>query len=167
MFSLIRKAVTLVIVAAGSIALWESGILPNLAEKGVPSIADNVAMAQSAIKKTGQNDPKAQSDEIARTEDAETGGMKSGQRLIVWVLFVVLLPVLTAPLAGRIIDQESNAANVLMLFGYTGLDVLTAHVINLLHVTGVLSAILFLTGLLAVFAYNLWICGFVAGLRKK
>jgi hypothetical protein len=165
MFGLIRKTLTLVVVAASSIALWESGMLSDVATKTVPSAAEKMAMAQSATEQRPESGSAPQTAENMPTEKVEEG-MSTGQRLVVWVLFVLLLPVLTAPLAGHIMDRESNAANVLMLFGYTGLDVLSAHVVNLLHVSGIVSAIFFLIGLLAVFAYNLWVCGFVAGLRR-
>ena len=91
----------------------------------------------------------------------------AGQRLLVWVLFVLLLPVVTAPLAGRVIDRQSNTANVLLLFGYTGLGILAAYIVNGVHVGSIWSALLYLLGLLAIFAYNLWMCAFIASLRSK
>lgn len=157
MFVLIRKTLTIVIIAAGSIVLWESA---------VPSGFKQDITAETAGQEVETLNDDVRGDEIG-AGFRDSGGMNIGQRLIIWVLFVILLPIVTAPLSGRITDRESNAANVLMLFGYTGLGIFAAHAVNLLRVTGLLTSILFLMTLLAVFAYNLWICGYVAGLREK
>jgi hypothetical protein len=66
-----------------------------------------------------------------------------------------------------VLGRRSNAANVLLLFGYTGLDVLAAYLVDGVHVGGIVSGVFCLIGLLAVFAYNLWICAYLASVRPE
>jgi len=96
----------------------------------------------------------------------ETKIQLTGRRLFAWSLFILLLPVVTAPLANRLLDKQSNTANLLLLFGYTGLDIVAAYRVGGFSVEGILSAIVYLIALLAVFSYNLWICAFLARLRQ-
>ena len=158
MFTIIRKAVVLGAVGIASVAVWEAGRLGGRVDGEIVAIPELAAMQEGA----GAADQGPA--DIQHTPAARAGA--DGRRWLVWAVFVLLLPIATAPLAGRIIDKESNAANVLMLFGYTGLGVLGLHIVCGVQVTGILSAVLYLTGLLATFAYNLWICGLVAGLRR-
>jgi hypothetical protein len=104
----------------------------------------------------------------ASTSPAGTTAKRApaGLRFLIWALFVLLAPVLTAPLAGRILGKKSNAANALLLFGYTGLDVLAAHVVVGVHVVSIWTALAYLVGLLGVFTYNLWTCAFLAKLSN-
>ena len=102
---------------------------------------------------------------VAQQEQKSTQ-LTSGQRIVVLALFVLLTPVITAPLANRILDSKSNTANLLLLFGYMGLDVLAAHIVGGVCVRGILSAILCMAALLVAFSYNLWICAYLARLRQ-
>jgi hypothetical protein len=90
----------------------------------------------------------------------------AGLRFLIWALFVLLAPVVTAPLAGRVLKKQSNAANAVLLFGYTGLDVLAAHVVLGVRVASIWTALAYLVGLLGVFTYNLWTCAFLAKLSN-
>lgn len=168
MFKLIRKFMILVVVAVTSVALWETGKVTELAKQHIPDSFRLPSLAQSETQTEadagrGNADQQQQATEVAEQNERET---TSGPRWLAWAVFVLLLPIVTAPLAGRIIDKESNTANVVMLFGYTGLGILALHFVCGVQVVGLLSAVLYLVGLLALFAYNLWICGFLAGLRK-
>jgi hypothetical protein len=88
-----------------------------------------------------------------------------GHRLVAVSLFILLAPVMTAPLANRVLDRESNASNLLLLLGYTGLDMLVVHVVGGFSIRGIVSAMVYMFGLLAVFSYNLWTCAFLGRLR--
>lgn len=95
-----------------------------------------------------------------------TGGGTLGTRLLTWVIVVALAPVATAPLSVHVLKVGSNTANVLLLFGYTGLDVLAAFLIVEVHPGGVFASAAYLALLLSVFCYNLWILAFLARLQK-
>lgn len=170
MFKLIRKIMVLSVVAVASIALWEAGKVTDLAKQHIPDSFHLPFLAQSETQTEADDEKKTvgqqqqQVPEVAEKDERETA---SGLRWLAWAVFVLLLPVVTGPLAGHIIDKESNAANVVMLFGYTGLGILALHFVCGVQVVGILSAVLYLVGLLALFAYNLWICGFIAGLRER
>jgi len=88
-----------------------------------------------------------------------------GQRLLIWTLFAVLAPILTAPLAVRVLGENSNIANVLLLCGYTSLDVLAAYCLNGIHLGGFVSGVAYLAALLGVLAYNVWVLAFLARLN--
>jgi len=47
-------------------------------------------------------------------------------RILLWLGFTLLFPLLTAPLIRRVTSEESNAANLAMLIGYTGVSVALA-----------------------------------------
>jgi len=143
--AMLRRVIVLGLIAAGSVVAWETGGLRS---------------------QLGSNEP-APTAAAHTTDPAEQPSAQSvipgtpGQRFLVWAVFVLVTPLLTAPLAGRILGKQSNAANVLLLFGYTGLDILAAHLVGGIHVGGLLSGICYLIALLAVFCYNLWICAFL------
>jgi len=148
MWSLMRTALTLAVLAAGSMLAADA-----LRDRGA---VDSKPSQVSSNERAGAQ-PPASTSLIPGT---------LGQRFLVWTLFVLVAPVLTAPVAMRVLAKESNAANVVLLFGYTGLDALAAFVAGGVHVDGVISGALYLTTLLVVFAYNLWMCAFLSKLQK-
>ena len=103
---------------------------------------------------------------VLAAQEGPADSFTLGHRLVAVSLFILLAPVLTAPLANRVLDRRSNTGNLLLLFGYTGLDMLVVHVVGGFSVGGIVSAIAYMIGLLAVFSYNLWICAFLARLRR-
>lgn len=150
MLASLRRVMILGLVAAGSVMAWEvGGLRSQFGPKEPPTT--------SAPHTTT-------SPELPPVRSVIPG--TPGQRFLAWALFVLVTPILTAPLAGRILGKQSNTANVLLLFGYTGLDVLAAYLVDGIHVGGLLSGIGYLIGLLAVFCYNLWICAFLARLQE-
>lgn len=151
MFSILRKAIVLTLTAVGGIVLWNAFDLPG-----------RVGLSRPVVSA----EPQVSSQET-QAEQPPDRSTASGYRLIIWAAFVLLLPVVTAPLASRVIGKESNTANLLLLSGYTGLDVIAAYVVLGVHVGGILSAILHLIALLGAFAYNLWICGMLARLQNR
>jgi len=103
---------------------------------------------------------------VLAAQEGPADSFTLGHRLVAVSLFILLAPVLTAPLANSVLDRRSNTGNLLLLFGYTGLDMLVVHVVGGFSVGGIVSAIAYMIGLLAVFSYNLWICAFLARLRR-
>lgn len=91
----------------------------------------------------------------------------SGQRFVMWALFVGIVPIGTAPLAFRVLGTQSNVANAFVLAGYTSLGIAAAYTVGGVRIGGVLSGLFYLIGLLTVFTYNLWICAFIARLHEK
>ena len=148
---MLQKLVILGMSFVGGIAIWETGKLQHsMSHPGI----DTQIQAES--------DPAIRSIKEPEQETRIT----TGQSLITLALFILLAPVITAPLANRILDRHSNTANLLLLFSYTGLDILAAHMVGNISIGGILSAIVYLAALLAVFSYNLWICAFLARLRR-
>ena len=155
MFVFFRQIVLVAVVAAASIVFWEaSDLRSQLLRRDVRPPAFGAAPTASPLP---ANEAQGSAPIIPGS---------AGQRFVAWALFVLLLPVITAALATRVFQQQSNTANLVLLFGYTGLDVLAAYLVGGIHVGGVLSGIGYLAALLAVFAYNVWICGFLAKLTE-
>ena len=88
------------------------------------------------------------------------------QRLLVWILLVLLAPILTVPLANRVFDERSNAANFFLLAGYVVFDTLAALLLNLVCLGGILVGALCLAGLAAAAFYNYRVCTFLERLRE-
>lgn len=151
MLAIFRRVIVLGLIAAGSVVAWEAGVFRS-------QLGPNEAPPTPAAHTTSPAEQPSAQSAIPGTP---------GQRFLAWAVFVLVTPILTAPLAGRVLGKQSNAANVLLLFGYTGLDILAAHLVGGVHVGGLLSGIGYLIGLLAVFSYNLWICAFLARLREQ
>jgi len=148
---MLRKLIILGLTVVGSIFVWEANNSSGL------------------LSLTGQNQTKVQQISSS-TENPlsqhENKSQLTGKRLLALALFILLAPVITAPLANRILDKQTNTANLLLLFGYTGLDIVAAYMVGAVRVGGIFSAIGYLIALIAVFSYNLWICAFLARLRK-
>jgi len=149
---MLRKLVILGLVVAGGAVVW----MTNSLNKHSVSIQPNESKVQS---ESGSID--------GSSLEQEEKSQLTGQRLLALALFILLAPVVTAPLANRLLDKQSNTANLLLLFGYTGLDIMAAYMVGAVSVGGILSAIVYLIALLAVFSYNLWICAFLARLRQS
>jgi len=150
MFALLRKLIVSGVATIGGVVLWH----------GAP-VQTQLLLLQSEADAAEHSGV----DEEGGTPESRLMPGTTGQRFVAWALFVVLIPIVTAPVAGPILRKGSNLANVLLLFGYTGLDVLAAYVVDFIHVGGLLSGIAYLVGLLAVFGYNLRICAFLARLQ--
>ena len=64
------------------------------------------------------------------------------------------------------LQQESNTAILVPLFGYTGLDVLAAWLVGGIQIGSIWSGVAYLIALLAVFAYNLWVCSLLVRFQQ-
>lgn len=117
---------------------------------------------------------------FARTyERAEGGGALSsaywrahvadsskGQRLLIWVLVVLLLPILTAPLIRRVTEEESNAWNLALLVIYTAIDTGLAFALTGFWVPGLTTALVLIGALLVSAYYNYRIASLIEELEK-
>lgn len=87
-------------------------------------------------------------------------------RALVWMLVVLLLPIVTAPIIRRVTEEESNAWNLALLVVYTSIDGVLAFALTGFWVPGVLTA----TVLLAAFAssayYNYLTATLIGGLKR-
>jgi hypothetical protein len=149
---MLRKLIIICLTVVSSIIVWET-----------IDFEKHTVLARPIAPKI-QSGPSAPDNLSLRYE--EKTQLTVGQRLVVLALFILLAPVITAPLANRILDKQSNIANLLLLFGYTGLDILAAYMVGAASIGGIWSTIVHLVALLAVFSYNLWICAFLARLRQ-
>ena len=83
-------------------------------------------------------------------------------RLLIWIVFVALLPVVTGFATTWALDRKSNAASFAVLSVYTALDLLTAMLLSGFALTGPVRGILLLVVLLLCAAYNFRACERVA-----
>lgn len=154
MFGIFRRAILLLLVAAASIVFWEASGF------------------RSALPPAGQEIPSAKNSESIRNSEPSAQQPEAlipgtpGQRFLAWALFVLLLPIVAASVTNRVLQKESNTATLVLLFGYTGLDVLAAWLVGGIQIAGLWSGIGYLIALLAVFTYNLWVCSLLAKLHE-
>ncbi len=156
MFAVLRQTIVLLVVAAASIVFWETSDLRTRL----------LQMDRAPAQPAGdQPAPPPPVEQLPASRSLVPGS--AGQRFVAWALFVLLLPVVSAPVAARVFQQESNTANLVLLFGYTGLDVLAAWLVGGIQIGGLLSGIAYLMALLAVFMYNAWVCGLLIKLQQE
>lgn len=91
------------------------------------------------------------------------GALSVGSKLVIWLLFVLVLPFLTIPLIRRVLREDSNAAIFLILSGYTALDTLAAWLLMGGGDLGIWPALLLIAGAAAAGLYNYVAC---AAIRK-
>lgn len=88
------------------------------------------------------------------------------RRVLIWVLLVLLLPIVTAPLIRRITEQESNAWNLVVLIVYTAVDEGVAFALTGLWVPGALTTVVLLAALFSSAYYNYLAASLIEDLRK-
>ena len=160
MFALLRRLVLVILVASTSIVFWEtSGIRFSLAPNPPPPAPD-----QEKRPSVSSHPAEAQNESTLQPWTAIPG--TPGQRFLAWALFVLLLPMVAATVTNRVLQQESNTAILVLLFGYTGLDVLAAWLVGGIQIGSIWSGVAYLIALLAVFAYNLWVCSLLARFQQ-
>ncbi len=76
------------------------------------------------------------------------------RRVLIWILLTILLPVVSIPLIRRLIAMDSNITNLLMLLGYTALDMLFAFLLAGFGFPGVWGIVLLVLALAASAFYN-------------
>jgi len=88
------------------------------------------------------------------------------KRLLIWLAFAALLPVVLIPIIKHFLEQESNAVNFALLVGLTLADLALAYVLVGLAVFEWVPALLLLGSVVAGGAYNYWLCSTIERLRR-
>jgi hypothetical protein len=97
--------------------------------------------------------------EAAAVKD-QVGRLSGAQRLLGWVLAVLLLPVFTISFIRAMVRRESNRANAFTLSVYTAVDALLAYLLLGASLGSWLAALLFLALVGVALAYNVFIMTF-------
>jgi hypothetical protein len=88
------------------------------------------------------------------------------KRLLIWLAFAALVPIILIPIIKHFLEQESNAVNFALLVALTLADLALAYVLCGLAVFEWLPAALLVGSVIAGGAYNYWLCETVERLRK-
>jgi hypothetical protein len=97
---------------------------------------------------------------------ARLADSSKGQRILIWILFALLLPLLAAPLIRRLLTEESNAINVAILACITGIDLFAALFLTGLWIPTLWTAATLVAALASSFYYNYRITSFIEELRE-
>ena len=95
----------------------------------------------------------------------ETKRFSGSQRLLGWLLCVLLLPVFTVNFIRSMVRKESNRANAFTLAVYTATDALLAVLLLGVNLDSLLSILLFLAVIGAAFGYNVFVMTFALKLE--
>jgi len=99
-------------------------------------------------------------------KSARDGVWYQPSRLLIWLLLVLGLPLVAAPLIQRGLDRESNGLNLLMLLGLTAAAGLGAWTVIGMPIETSGGAGLLLFTLVLVFGYNWWLLSKLEDLRR-
>ena len=126
----------------------------------VANVADGkVAFAGSF----GQEEPPAgDSSQRLRNTINATSAVK---RVLVWLAFAAMLPLLLVPIIKHFLARESNAVNMALLIALTLADLALAYVLCGLDITGWIAGILLVLAVASAGIYNYWLCSTVERLR--
>jgi FtsH-binding integral membrane protein len=80
--------------------------------------------------------------------------LSAGIKLLIWFLFVVLLPVITLFVVKKALDRESNFATFLLLAAYTLVDMILAWILTGVRDAGFWSGVLVILAGIAAGFYN-------------
>jgi hypothetical protein len=92
---------------------------------------------------------------------ARIAGSSKGRRIFIWVVAVLLLPLATLPLIRRLTSEESNALNLVMLLGYTILDMFLALLLTGVWIPTIWTAAILVLALAGSGYYNYLVASFV------
>jgi hypothetical protein len=84
-----------------------------------------------------------------------------GWRILIWVLFTLLLPIAAIPLIRRLVSEESNLANLLLLLGMTIVDMFVAILLTGFWIPTIWTAVVLILALAGSAVYNYGIASFV------
>jgi hypothetical protein len=101
----------------------------------------------------------------ADTLRARIADSSKGRRIFVWVLFTVLLPLVTVPLIRRLTAIDSNLMNLGLLLGYTLLDMFVAVLLTGFWIPTLWTAGILLLALGACGYYNYRIASFIEQMK--
>jgi len=88
------------------------------------------------------------------------------KRILVWLAFAAIVPLLLIPVLKRFLERESNAVNLALLVALTLLDLVLAFFLCGLDVFAWIPGILLVLAVVAGGLYNYWLCSTIEGLRK-
>ncbi len=97
---------------------------------------------------------------------ARLADSSSGRRIFLWVLFTLLLPLLTIPILRKLTGMDSNLVNLGMLLGYTLLDMLFAFFLTGFWIPSLWTAAILLLALGSSAYYNYRIMSYVETMRR-
>jgi hypothetical protein len=98
---------------------------------------------------------------LGATQRARIANSSKGRRIFVWILFTILLPIVTIPLIRRLISVESNATTLALLAGYTVVDLLVALLLTGFWIPTIWTALILVLALAGSAYYNYCIASFV------
>jgi hypothetical protein len=101
----------------------------------------------------------------ADTLRARIADSSKGRRIFIWVLFTILLPLVTVPLIRRLTAIDSNLMNLGLLIGYTLLDMLVAVLLTGLWIPTMWTAGILLLALATSGYYNYRIASFIEQMK--
>lgn len=87
------------------------------------------------------------------------------KRVLVWLAFAALLPLLLVPIIKHFLEKESNGVNLALLVALTLADLAMAYVLCGMAVTGWIPGGLLVVAVAASGVYNYWLCSTVEKLR--
>ena len=96
---------------------------------------------------------------------ARIADSSKGRRIFIWVVFTVLLPLITVPLIRRLTAADSNLWNLGLLLGYTLLDMLLALLLTGFWIPTLWTAGILLAALAASGYYNYRIASFIEQMK--
>ena len=129
-------------------------------EMKVANVADGkIAFAGSF----GQEEPPAGTSSERTREAINTTSVV--KRLLVWLAFAAILPLLLVPIIKHFLARESNAVNLALLIALTLADLALAYVLCGLAVTGWIVGVLLVLAVASGGIYNYWLCSTVETLR--
>lgn len=97
---------------------------------------------------------------------ARLKGISVGERLVMWILSVVLVPIITVSFARSMVKRKSNRANAVALSMYSVINILFALLLLGPGLSKWWSVLLLLGAVLLAFAYNVAYLSFLSRLEE-
>lgn len=87
-------------------------------------------------------------------------------RLLIWLLFAGLLPVISIPLIKKVLALEKNSANAFLLIGMAMADAIMMFILKGFSLGGFFGTVLFIAGLAMAFTWNALVADKMENWRK-
>ena len=157
---LVAVALALVYFISSSITLWIQAVVSVIIILVMIWLAWLVFSPVEREIPPGEVAAVSQVSEATAVEDSQ--GSYPVLRVIIWILFVLLLPLLTSFIVQQALDKKTNLASFMLLAAYTALDLLAALILSGFRILGVGGGLAFIAGLLLCAGYNYFICSRLA-----
>jgi len=140
------------------------GEIPEFtAQKNAAALRLELRMAE---RDTGQSVfARSYSNRRSDNVRARIADSSKGRRIFIWVLFTLLLPLITVPLIRRLVAVDSNLLNLVLLLGYTLLDMFVAVLLTGFWIPTLWTAVMLLFALVASGYYNFRIASFIEQMK--